>query len=369
MPQMSTKGIRSATCHCHAWRQQLYQWKKILNPSRRTPAIILCIAILCIHSLWRLDDHVSTPPPQTFFTNSEILDNTTTCTFAYPGPLRSASLSCFLEYFPNSAPLSYPASLASSWQTLPAGQRRFATLNGIRWEEGPPPVPIFIIFKDRVSVLLETLRNLYRYLRTPFEVVIIHDMSTYPVAVQFIDRLKDSGILVYETTRPWTDFDEFYQIIADLVAHYMQYAASSYYVLTDPDCALDSAPWNLLLVYQTIMDELEVDVVGAALRWDDFPESLAGANYEEKIARLPAQTFTYQERSYYYIDAQVDTTFAMYRKGPRLQRFAGKHIRMLPPLGVRHLDFYLEKNRLPPDYVEYHKAARRGDVNHMVHLD
>jgi len=230
-------------------------------------------------------------------------------------------------------------------------------------------VPIFILFKDRVSVLLETLRSFYRHLQTPFEIVIIHDKSTYPVALDFMERLKDSGVLVYENTRTWTDFDEFYEIVADVVEHYMRHAQSDYYILTDPDCALDSAPWNLLMVYQSIMEELGLDVVGAALRWDDFPESLADATYEEKVACLPAQTFAYQGRSYYYIDAQVDTTFAMYHKSRRLQRFTGKHIRMLPPLGARHLDFYFSKEHLPPDYKHYHEVARRREINHMAHLD
>jgi hypothetical protein len=293
-----------------------------------------------------------------------------TCTFDYTGPLRGQSLNCFLEYFPNSAPITYPGPLRSSWQPLPAGQRRFYTLSGIRWEQGPPPVPIFILFKDRVSVLLEMLRAIYRYLRTPYEIVIIHDNSTYPEAVRFIQRLKDSGVFVYENPRPWQEFDEFYEIVADFVEHYMHRAQSGNYVLSDPDCALDSVPWNLLTVYQSALEELGLDVVGAALRWDDFPEELASAtSYEDNVSRLPAETYTYQGRNYYFIKALVDTTFAMYRKGPRLNRFAGKHIRMLPPLGARHLDFYFDKANLPQDYRYYHEAARRREVNHMAHLD
>lgn len=298
-----------------------------------------------------------------------IADSPRACTFEYPGRLRAEDLNCFLEYFPNSAPVAYPGPLASSWRTYPAGARRFYTMSGVRWEGGPPPVPIFIIFKDRVSILLEMLRSLYRHLRTPYEIVLIHDNSTYPGAVRFIDRLKDSGVFVYENARPWEDFDEFYDAVADCVDHYMRHSESEFYVLSDPDCALDSVPWDMLAVYQSILQDLHLDVVGAALRWDDFPEGLRGAAYEDTIARLPAQTYTLDGRNYYYIEAQVDTTFAMYRKGPRLVRFAGKHVRMLPPLGARHLDFYFDKSRLPPDYSYYHAAARKKEVNHMSHLD
>jgi hypothetical protein len=291
------------------------------------------------------------------------------CAFDYPGPILKEDLNCFLEYFPNSAPISYAQFVASSRKSSPAGQRRFHTLSGVRWENGPPPVPIFIIFKDRVSVFLEMLRSLYRYLRTPFEIVIIHDNSTYPAATHFIDRLKDSGVYVFENTRPWKDFDEFYEMVADCVERYMAHSISTCYVLSDPDCAIDSVPGNMLTVYQGALEDLGLDVVGAALRWDDFPEGLNGASYEDKVAQLPAHTYTFKGRNYFYVKAQIDTTFAMYRKGPRLSRFAGKHIRMLPPLGARHLDFYLDKAHLPPDYKHYHNDAREKEVNHMSHLD
>lgn len=122
---------------------------------------------------------------------------------------------------------------------------------------------------------------------------------------------------------------------------------------TDPDCALDSAPWNLLQVYQHALESLKLTAVGTALRWDDFPESLTLA-YEGNVAKLPPKALLYNDRNYYYIDAPVDTTFAMFRTGPRLKRLRGKHVRMLPPLGARHLDFYLTKDRLPDDYVFYH---------------
>lgn len=82
------------------------------------------------------------------------------CAFLYPGPLRPESMDCFMEYFPAKLPFYQPV--------LPAD--RSFTLGGIQWESGPAPVPIFIMFKDRVSVLMETLRSFWRYIGTPYEV-------------------------------------------------------------------------------------------------------------------------------------------------------------------------------------------------------
>jgi len=261
------------------------------------------------------------------------------CTFDYPGSLRHESLNCFLEYFPMAAPLNFPAYANNSF-----------SVRGLEWKDGPAPIPIFIIFKDRVSVLSETLRSLYRYLRTPFEIVIINDNSTFPGAVNFMERLNESGVHVHDNQRPWgNDFNAYYSIIGQFVEGYMRSSNATHFILTDADCALDSAPWNLLFVYQNILDGLGVDVAGAALRWDDWPPSARYNRNEDRFVKLLAEAYEYDGLNYYYTRAPIDTTFAMYKRDRRLKRLAGSHIRILPPLAVRHLDFYLNKEHLPED--------------------
>ena len=168
--------------------------------------------------------------------------------------------------------------------------------------------------------------------------------------------------------------------MADFVEGYMNESVKSdYFVLTDPDCALDSSPWNILQVYQAALEGVEktgVDVVGAALRWDDFPEAMQTQRaaledeewyqsyYELNYAKLPPFPFLHNELYYYYMKVPVTSTFAMYRRDTRLQRLRqNSYIRMLPPLGARHLDSYLEKGNLPEDYKYYHGAAWSKAVN------
>lgn len=43
-------------------------------------------------------------------------------------------------------------------------------------------------------------------------------------------------------------------------------------------------------------------------------------------------------------------------------------MRLLPPLGVRHLDFYLQHSDMPEDYKYYHRTAHASGANHMAHL-
>ncbi|EWM20210.1 hypothetical protein Naga_100925g2 [Nannochloropsis gaditana] len=290
---------------------------------------------------------------------AERTSTTDVCSFDYPGPLKYESLNCFQEYLPFASTLTFPSYANNSF-----------TLRGLEWKDGPAPIPIFIMFKDRVSMLMETLRNLYRYIRTPFEIVIINDNSTFPAAVAFLQRLKESEVHVHDNKQFWEeDFNQLYAIVANFVEDYMGSSNASHFVLTDADCALDSAPGNILVVYQSMLDGLGVDAAGAALRWDDWPPNAPKYITEKNFMRLQAEAYEFGGRNYYYNHAPIDTTFAMYRRDWRLKRLQGKQIRILPPLAVRHVDFYLDKKYLPDDYKFYHAMARAKQVNHMGHLD
>lgn len=172
-------------------------------------------------------------------------------------------------------------------------------------------------------------------------------------------------------------FGVLYEIVADFVEGYMnQSSKSDYFVLTGPDCALDSSPWNILPVYQAALESAEetgLDVVGAALRWDDLmgrmhipEEGLNGYHsyYALNSAKLPSLPFLHNELDYFHMKAPIDSTFAMYRRTTRLQRLGLlTAIRMLPPLRARHLDSYLEEGKLPEGHKHYHGAARSKALN------
>ena len=305
-----------------------------------------------------------TPPPlarqfnyqdqQGYFTTTNNITDSKMCSFDYDGPLKNSTLNCFIEYFDFASPVQF-----SSYSNMSH------TVRGITWTEGPAPVPIFILFRDRVSIVIEVIRSFHRYIRTPFEIVIFNDRSSFPVATNFLMRLEASGLHIHHSTIEWENFDQLYSMLAKFIEDYMASSQSEFYVLTDPDCALDSAPWNILDVYQRALVELKVTAIGASIRWDDWSDLVWNTGYERSYTKLTPQIVGIRGKTYYYIDAPVDTTFAMYRKGKRISRLT--YARMLPPLGVRHLDFYLEKN-IPPDYVYYHNHSRKSGVNHMSHI-
>lgn len=91
-----------------------------------------------------------------------------------------------------------------------------------------------------MTVLLETLRSFHRHLRTPFEVVIFSDNTTFPAARAFLDRLAAAGVTVHHNPERWTgDFNALFALIKRFVDGYMEGSPSEFLILSDPDCALD----------------------------------------------------------------------------------------------------------------------------------
>jgi hypothetical protein len=234
---------------------------------------------------------------------------------------------------------------------------------------GTPPIPIFILFSEKISVLLETLRSYHRYLKTPFEIIILDSDSKYPRTIAFLSRLKESGMKIYHVTENWNSFNELHDLAISYIERYMEKSESQYYIFTDADCALDSAPSDILDVYKAALDNLGYNLIGAAIRWDDISSLIRNQStgYLYLDGHDNVKSFKFDGRIYYYAPSLVDTTFAMARRGYRLTRLKQKSVRMLSPLAVRHLDFYYSQDNLPEDYVFYLKKARRKnrDLNHM----
>ncbi|KAI8823627.1 uncharacterized protein EV422DRAFT_362833 [Fimicolochytrium jonesii] len=244
---------------------------------------------------------------------------------------------------------------------------------GFAYREGSRrKIPIFITFKDRITYLVETIRALHRNIRTPFEIVIIDDTSTFPAAVQFVERLVDSKVTVlrvpqYESGK----FDSLYAVIARMITEYMkERSKADYFVWTDPDVPLDSAPGDILEVYAAALEGLEAHNVGAAIRNDNWTEDMRDNKHgnEQDFIKLPASCFVYREICYYYIHASIDTTFAMYRRNTVLQRLVGPTARMLSPLAVHHLDYLIDKTKIPED-VKYYVKRTKGDITHSWFKD
>ncbi|KAJ3167444.1 hypothetical protein HDU88_002366 [Geranomyces variabilis] len=280
------------------------------------------------------------------------------CDFDYPGPLRLQDLGCLDEVLP----------FKSAVYLSKVGKDAVHDIRGIR-VPGVPPVPIFIQFKDRITYLLEFIRSLHRVIQTPFEIIIIDDSSTFPAAVNFLKRLNDSGITILHPAARAADapFDMIYKDVAKLITAHMNTTEAENFIWTDPDVPLDGdGPGDILVVYaEALRQHGELYNVGCSLRWDNWLEEIRDGKIENEKhwVKAPVHCLEYRQVCYHYLEAPIDTTFAMFRKGVTLKRLSSPSIRMIAPLGCRHLDWIIPKDSIPAD-VRYYASKTTNEVNH-----
>ncbi len=293
---------------------------------------------------------------------------TRSCSYNPVGPVPVSFLFCFREAFPFLAATEDVTPFHEGVR-LVNGHRQRHTIRGIVWENEEGPVPIVLIVHDKLTVLLETIRSYHRFIRTPFEIVIHDEGSTYEPLLAFLDMLRANGVQVFRVTpRPKSELQSQYplglivQRVAQTVETVLKHTNASVYVVSDPDCALDSAPGYILDVYKRALDAIPgVNGVGASIRTDDVSKATLRAYpaWAEE-GKVKQEYFLFGPVVVRYSRLPVDTTFCMYRRNLRFARMTGS-IRLGPPFGVRHLDYYFESlDSAPPDVRLYLKKNLYG---------
>jgi hypothetical protein len=235
--------------------------------------------------------------------------------------------------------------------------RRFGaySLNG-------PAVPIFVIVHDRLTVLRQSLASYDKFIGTPFEVVLVNINSTFPELLSFIADQESGGTHVcHDHVNTWLVGT------ASCVQRYMNSSKSRFYVVTDPDIALDDVHPEILNFYANILDtEPAINVVGPMLRIDDVPDHYAlksvviDLHYKQFWNRVPT-TRMYRGVAYHVLSAEIDTTFGMYRSNYPFTRLSSG-VRTYAPFLARHLDWYLDVKSLAADAVYY--MLQTNDISH-----
>lgn len=290
------------------------------------------------------------------------------CTYTPSIPLTVDYVFCFRESFPFLKATSDVSQFYEGVKVVDGHKQRH-TIKGIEWvgESSFPPVPIVLITHDRLTVLLETIRSFHRFIRTPFEIVIHDEGSTFPALVAFLKMLEVNGVKVIRVPpRKQEELNSVYPLghlvkrVAQTVERVLQSSKSDVYVVSDPDCALDGAPGHILDVYKHALKVMpSVKGVGAAIRIDDVRKDFLKASNEwEEPKQL--EYFLYNDYPVRFTRRAVDTTFCMFRREFRFDRMQGS-VRLEMPFGVRHLDFYFESlDKSPLDVVTYLTGNKIG---------
>ena len=116
------------------------------------------------------------------------------------------------------------------------------------------------------------------YIKSPFEIVICDQGSTFEPMVEFLEKLESEGIRVnrwemnsnYGEERNLRRDDT--KIKKD-IWNYFETHPRSNYVITDVDILLDNVNGDILDVYAYFLGKLpQITTVGSMLRIDDIPD-------------------------------------------------------------------------------------------------
>ncbi len=229
------------------------------------------------------------------------------------------------------------------------------------------PIPIFIISHNRLSVLKESLKSYCTHIGTPFQIVIHDNNSTFPPLIEFLKDLEKSGIPVYwHPQNP--SLDQLSSVVATTVSDYLSQNPSPYYIVTDPDIALDCVEADILEYYAFLLDNLEdISVVGPMLRIDDIPDyyphkDTVICRHREQFWQHRGLDLLWKQQKQNILPCQIDTTFGMYRSSFVFQRL-NLGLRTYAPYAARHLDWYIDPDNLAEDQIYFTQNASR-EISH-----
>jgi hypothetical protein len=197
------------------------------------------------------------------------------------------------------------------------------------------------------------------------------DLLTWPKAmVEKIKTYKDVGsIYIVDNGSTYSPLLEWYKtnpcgiimeknlgFSAPWLSGIVENVASPYYVVTDSDMGLEDTPEDTLVYLLDKLRRLNLDKIGLGLDWQRVkPESMY---YNRMQGHEKNRWATSKVSDDVYLDVQIDTTFALYKRG---SYFIGGASTTFPYV-ARHLPWELsredyENNEEFKNYVQNATAS------------
>lgn len=220
-------------------------------------------------------------------------------------------------------------------------------------------------------MLKKSMQSYYDYIKTPFEIIICDQGSTFKPTIEFLEKLESDGIRIYRWQKNFNINRERNLArdnigINENIQDYFRIYPKSNYIVTDPDIFLDNVNGDISEVYAHLLNIVpEIIAVGPMLRIDDIPdyyplkEQLLSNSRHKEFHSRPQHTISYNKEKIGYVFAPIDTTFAMFRAETQWQRTRKgiKAIRTFAPYSAKHLDWYIDSQNLTEDQEYYMKHA------------
>ena len=200
-------------------------------------------------------------------------------------------------------------------------------------------VPIFISVRDRLSCLMQLLKWLERAGHR--NITLIDNASTYPPLVSFLDQGNYRTIRIKRNlghTALWR------------VKELRSVIAKQWFVYSDPDVVpADTCPLNVVALLHRQLQEFPFYLkAGLGLRLHDLPDC-----YHLKQSVIDwEQHLIGKEIAPDVFEADVDTTFALYRPGTPY--ITGPSIRFQGMYSAHHLPWYSDSSQ-PDEEERYYR--------------
>lgn len=185
--------------------------------------------------------------------------------------------------------------------------------------------------------LLSTLKNTVEFLRKEKRISEIHILdqdSSYVPLLEWYKTIPETVHYSKNNNGPYVAWSSQFNHLRD-----------DYFIVTDPDCEFDEVPSDWLdKMLSALSKHSDIPKIGFSLKISDLPDSEIG------LAAFKHE-FKYWEKAKIDVwDADVDTTFALYRPN---QGFTYNAARLDSPYSIKHIPWYLDVNDLPEEWKYY----------------
>jgi len=210
-------------------------------------------------------------------------------------------------------------------------------------------IPIFVLTRDRVNSLHESLTSYKRTIQSRYEIIILDHNSTYPGMLSYLDKLKADNVTVHAL--PNVDWHKVLQLSQAIIKQYLEaHPKVKYYVFTDPDIAIPQAKPDILLYMAGYLEACpRLNVVRPALPIADVPDTANGtvngktqlvSEWHSRNWKNVPLMAVWNNIGYHFTELAIDTTFAMRRRSLPFNRKQTPAIRIYAPYAARHVDWY-----------------------------
>ena len=226
-------------------------------------------------------------------------------------------------------------------------------------------IPIFVIVKDRIIVLKQSMESWLTFIKSPIEIILLDQESTYPGMIDFLKEKEKEGFRVFYLKDTKPKWNEKFHKINEPIHKICNEMKVPYYVLTDPDIMFENIDSDILEFYIHFLETNSgYEAIGPMLIIDDIPDYYPlkaeaikrhspfwEATGEYKVIGKP-KLINFKGKNIFYQVSPIDTTFALRPAGSRPD-YTSNAVRTRQPYTAKHLDWYIDPNNLLEDQKYY----------------